>query len=53
MLFTEGKEEMKTPFGKFSLSEDISAVDDKDTFFISYSEIQEPRLLSSFKPSIL
>lgn len=50
MLFIEGKEEIKAPFGKFSLSEDISAGDDMDTFFLSYSQMQEPRLLSSKSP---
>ncbi|EFN69673.1 hypothetical protein EAG_12011 [Camponotus floridanus] len=48
----KGKEEIKAPCGKFSLSEDVSAGDDMDTFFLSYSQMQEPRLLSS-KSSIL
>lgn len=46
MLFSEGKEEVQVPFGKFSLSEDTSDSHcDMDTFLLNYSQMQEPRLL--------
>lgn len=50
VIFTDGREEVQVPFGKFSLSDDesISQPDigtDTDTFLLNYAQMKELRLI--------